>query len=251
DETAWVHPCIDNLEDLPELKIQKDNIYFQTIDLLTEKALEQAEGQYLVGYTDMYAGIDCSAGLRGTEEMCIDLIMDPEGIKTLIDKTYREYPQIYNEYDTRLKEHNQLSVTWMNLPCYDRFNVLACDFAVNISTEHFDEFCLPIIRQEAEHFTHNVFHVDSPGVAKNLDSILSLPNMPAIQWVQGYGKDQPIMQWIPLIQKVQESGKSIIVDLQLDELDEFISKVDPTGIMLWIPAEPEDQKDVLQKVAGW
>jgi len=142
-------------------------------------------------------------------------------------------------------------VTWMNLPSFETFNVLACDFAVNISPDHFDEFCMPILRREAERFTHNVFHVDGPGVAKNIDSILTLPNLAGVQWVQGYGDDKPIMQWVPLIEKVQAAGKSVIVDLQLHELDEFMSVVSPDGIMLWIPAGPADQGDVLEKVKTW
>lgn len=251
DETAWIHPIIDDLDKLPALDVQRDNIYFKTIEKLTERALDRSEGNFLVGYTDMYAGIDCAAGLRGTEEMCLDLICNPDGIIRLIEKAYREYPQIYDHFDTRLKENNQLSVTWMNLPCRGRFNVLGCDFAVNISTEHFDQFCLPILRKEAELFSHNVFHVDSPGVAKNIESILTLPNMPAIQWVQGYGKDQPIMQWVPLIKRVQEAGKSIIVDLQTEELEEFMAAVDPAGVMLWIPAEPDDQERVIRRISRW
>ncbi len=59
------------------------------------------------------------------------------------------------------------------------------------------------------------------------------------------------MQWIPLSQKIQAAGKSVIVDLQPDELDEFMSKVAPEGLMLWTPAEPKDQQDVLEKVKTW
>lgn len=251
DVTAWAHPCIDDLNDLPELKVQRDNIYFRTIEALTERALERVDGRFLVGYTDMYAGIDCTLGLRGAERMCMDLVLEPEGINNLINRAFGEYEDVYQYFDSNLKRHNQLSVTWMNLPCQETFNVLACDFATNISCDHFDEFCMPVIRREAELFTHNVFHLDGPGVAKNIDSVLTLPNLKAIQWVQGYGDDLPIMQWIPLIQKIQEAGKSVIVDLELHELDDFMSKVDPTGIMLWIPAEPKDQRDVLDRVSKW
>lgn len=249
--TAWTHPCIEDLENLPELKVEWDGIYFKTIEAMTRRALEHAQGQFMVGYTDMYAGIDCAAGLRGSEQMCMDLLMDPNGIHELIERAYCEYPVVYDHFDQILKKHDQLSVTWMNLPSFETFNVLACDFAVNISPNHFDEFCMPILRKEAELFTHNVFHLDGPGVGKNIDSILTLPNMAGIQWVQGYGKDKPIMQWIPLVEKIQKAGKSVIVDLELDELDEFMYKVDPTGIMLWIPAEPKDQQDVLERVQGW
>ena len=96
-----------------------------------------------------------------------------------------------------------------------------------------------------------MFHLDGPGVTRHIDAILTLTNLQAIHWVQGYGINEPIMQWLPLIKKIQEAGKSVIVDLKMHELDEFIKKVDHTGIMLWIPAEPNEQKDILERVSQW
>lgn len=251
DVTAWVHPCVNDLDHLPPLKVQRENRYYRAVEQLSAKALAVAEGKFLVGYTDMYAGIDCTAALRGAERMCLDLIMDPEGLKRLISAAFTEYAEVYSRFDATLKSHRQLSVTWMNLPSFETFNVLACDFAVNISPAHFDEFCLPVIRREAQCYVHNVFHVDGKGVAKNIDSILTLPNLAAIQWVQGYGIDQPILQWIPLIETIQQAGKSVIVDLVPAELDAFMRQVDPAGIMLWINAEPEHQAEILRKVKHW
>jgi hypothetical protein len=251
DVTAWTHPCIDDLDSLPPLKVQWDGEYFRAVEALTDRALEMAPGRFLVGYTDMYAGIDCTAGLRGTERMCLDLVSNPEGIMRLIDRVFAEYPAVYAHFDGKLKAHDQLSGTWMNLPSQETFNVLACDFAVNISREHFDEFCMPVTRREAELFRHNVYHMDGPGVAKNLDSILTLPNLVAIQWAQGMGRNLPILQWIPLVKKIQRAGKSVIVDLQPAELDDFIRQVDSRGIMLWVSAEPQDQAEVLERVRQW
>ena len=251
DVTAWTHPWVDALDHLPPLRVQWDGEYFQTVEALTDRASELADGRFLVGYTDMYAGIDCTAGLRGTERMCLDLMINPQGILRLIDRAFAEYPAVYDHFDCKLKAHDQLSVTWMNLPSFGRFNVLACDFAVNISPQHFDEFCMPITRREAELFDHNVYHMDGPGVAKNLDSILTLPNLAAIQWAQGIGKNLPILQWIPLIQKIQGAGKSVIVDLQAGELDDFMRQVDPRGIMLWVSAEPKDHAEILERVKRW
>ena len=251
DVTAWVHPSVTDLEHLPNLTVQRDNQYYQAIERLTTKALAVADGKFMVGYTDMYAGIDCTALLRGAESMCLDMILDPDGLKRLIHAAFAEYADVYKRFDDTLKAHRQLSVTWMNLPSFETFNVLACDFSVNISPAHFDEFCLPVIRREAESYVHNVFHVDGKGVAKNIDSILTLPNLAAIQWVQGYGVDQPILQWIPLIEKIQNAGKSVIVDLQPHELAAFIKQVDPTGIMLWINAEPGQQAEILNQVKHW
>lgn len=251
DVTAWTRACIEDLAQPGDLKVQTEGAYFRAIEEMTDLALQTADGRFLVGYTDMYAGIDCIAGLRGMGEMCLDIIMSPEPLKVLIEKVWTEYPMVFERFDRKLKSAGQLSVTWMNLPSRETFNVLACDFATMISPEHFDEFCMPILRTEAECFTHNVFHLDGPGVGKNIDSILTLPNLAAIQWAQGYGEDAPIMQWLPLIEKIQAAGKSAIVDLELDELDEFMRKTDPRGIMLWTPAEPKDQQNVLDRARKW
>ena len=100
--------------------------------------------------------------------------------------------------------------------------------------------------------THNVFHVDGKGVARHLDDILELEGIQAIQWVQGVGDDLPIMQWIPLIQRAQAAGKSVVVDLTLDEFEPFLSAVRPQGIMLCLATEDEDtERGVLRRLEKW
>ncbi len=48
----------------------------------------------LVGYSDMYAGIDCTAGPRGTERMFLDLVINPRGIMLWISAEPKEQPEI-------------------------------------------------------------------------------------------------------------------------------------------------------------
>ncbi len=43
----------------------------------------------------------------------------------------------------------------------------------------------------------------------------------------------------------------MIIDDHMSELDDFMRHVDPAGIMLWIPAAPEDQPEALRKVQAW
>ena len=100
--------------------------------------------------------------------------------------------------------------------------------------------------------THNIFHVDGKGVARHLDAILQLPNVQAIQWVQGVGDDLPIMQWVPLIKRIQAAGKSVVVDLSPAELEEFIGAVRPEGIFLTMASENEaEERAILKRIAQW
>jgi len=100
--------------------------------------------------------------------------------------------------------------------------------------------------------THNIFHMDGKGVARHLDTILSIPNIHAIQWVQGVGDDLPIMQWLPLIKRIQAAGKSVVVDLNVAELDDFMGAVDPEGILLTLASESEEEEEtILKRVSKW
>jgi hypothetical protein len=99
--------------------------------------------------------------------------------------------------------------------------------------------------------THNIFHVDGKGMLRHLDHILSIPQIQALQWVQGVGDDLPILQWLPVIKRIQAAGKGVVVDLRLDELEPFIAAMEPDGLYLCIPAEEDIQPDILKRVEKW
>ena len=100
--------------------------------------------------------------------------------------------------------------------------------------------------------THNVFHVDGRGVAKHMEAILSVPEVHAVQWVQGVGKDYPIMQWVPFIKDLQAKQVPVVVDLSKDDLDDFISVMDPRGLFLWVATESEaEELRILKRIEKW
>jgi hypothetical protein len=74
----------------------------------------------------------------------------------------------------------------------------------------------------------------------------------AIQWLQGIGDDQSIMQWVPPIKEIQARGVPIIVDLSKGELSEFMGAMDPKGLFLWVVSESEEEEiALLRKVEQW
>ncbi len=164
----------------------------------------------------------------------------------------RYFLMVFEHFDALLKANGLPSVTWMAIPSFGRMHIPSSDFASMISPQQFRTYALPALLAEVQHMTHNIFHVDGKSVARHLDAILELPNLQAIQWVQGVGADAPIMQWVPLIQRVQTASKSIVVDLAPEELDSFIEAVRPEGIFLTMASADEAQKEaILKRVARW
>ena len=69
--------------------------------------------------------------------------------------------------------------------------------------------------------------------------------------MHGVGDDAPIMQWLPIITKIQTAGKGVIVDLKLHELEPFITAMKPDGLFICLAAEERLQPDILKRLEKW
>ncbi len=249
--TSWAEPILHDDLTLPPLDWQSPCL--ATLDALTKAALEVAPGRFWVGYTDLHPGLDAAAALRGTTPLCLDLYDQPDAVLALLHRLTADFLRLYDHFATRLEAAGQPSVSWMDLPFWGRMHIPSCDFGALISPRQFRTFALPALRTETQAMTHNIFHLDGKRLARNLDAILELPNVGAIQWVQGVGDDQPIGQWFPFIHRLRAAGKSVIVDLEPAELEPLIDSFpDPRGLLLCLPSEDEaHERSLLARIARW
>jgi hypothetical protein len=249
--TSWIRHCVHDWDDLRRLKFSHDNEYFRGIEKLTRAALEKCPGQFMVGYTDLHGSLDCVADWRDPQQLCLDIVDNPQKVHEMVALANESFLALFDHYDARLKAHGQLSVTWMGIPSRGKMHIPSCDFAAMVSTPAFCEFFLPSLQKEVRHMTHNIFHLDGKGMLRHLDLILNIPQIHAVQWVQGVGDDLSILQWIPVIKKIQAAGKGVVVDLQLSELEPFIGAMKPDGLYLCIAAEEQVQPDIIKRLEKW
>ena len=254
ETTAWARPVVKDYDaDMPRLSFDRDSVLFRKMVELTDYALSICKGKFMVGYTDIHPGLDCAMALRGIQELLCDFIDQPEQALKLAEKCEEPLFEVYDFFDAKLKAHGLPSATWMTVPSFGKLYIESADFSAMMSPADFDRYAYPALEEQCRYFTHNIFHMDGKDVAKHTDRILSLPNLHAVQWVQGVGLDEPIMQWVPYLKKILEAGKSIIIDLKVSELEAFIGEFDkPDGIMLCVPSDDtEEQEAVIKRVEKW
>ncbi len=249
--TSWSKPFVQAWDDMARLKLDRQNKYFTKLEEITRVALEQCPGKFMVGYTDLHPGVDCAAAWRDPQNLCIDMIETPDKVTELIEIAIKDFQQVFDHFDAMLKAEKQLSGSWMGIPSFGKMHIPSCDFSALISPAFFEEFCLPVLQREVKPMTHNIFHMDGKGVARHADAILAVPEVHAIQWVQGVGDDLPILQWIPFIKKLQ-AVKPVIVDLQKHELEPFIEQMEPEGLFLWVATENEaEELAIIKRLEKW
>lgn len=252
--TSWSHPLIGDLTDDRQASrpvFDPDNLYLRKLREMTELALEKCAGRALVGVTSWCPGIDCVAAWRGPENLCLDLLLEPERVKRLLALSLPPFHPLMNESSQRIRSKGLPLVSWMGIPFDGNCHIAQTDFANMISPQQFEAFCLPSLREEIAGLERVIFHMDGKGVANHLDTLLSEPGITAIQWAQGVGDDVPILQWVPLIRRIQAAGKSVVVDLKPQELEPFMAQVEPEGLFLCISAEEHEQDALLRRLMKW
>ena len=230
----WDKPVIKNYSDLSMLRIKEDNFYWQKTKEFTRYALERAKSNYLVSLPDIHASIDALAVLRGgPEQLCVDLIENPAGVKEAMKHLWKAWYKVYEECYQIARESQEGTCAWIGLWSSGKMYPVQNDFSCLISPSMYKEFFLEELMNEVNYLDRSIYHLDGPDALKHLDLLLDISNLNAIQWVAGAGqKKEGIAKWIPLYRKIQAKKKAIIVYCQPNEVDFILENLSPEGLLI-------------------
>ena len=115
-----------------------------------------------------------------------------------------------------------------------------------ISPEMFNKYFLPRVEEQTRWVERTIYHLDGPGAVKHLDSLLELPDLNGIQWVPGAGAP-PMREWVPLLKRVQESGKLLYIGCAKEEVEFLVRTLRPEGLLLETYCDSIQEADELLK----
>lgn len=226
----------------------EENTWWKKIKEITEAFVEDSKGEYLVGITDLHPGVDGLVSIRGPENLCFDIIDQPEVFENATAILLPAFEKQFEEL-CRITQKYQIGVSnWMGLYKKDPWYVTSADFICMVSEENFQEFILPEIIEEIHYLQGNtIFHLDGPGALRHLDSLLAIPELAGIQWV--YGAGQPSAKyWIDILKRIQKAGKAINIGLHREDIDTIFTELHPQGLSCYFDFEYSEQeaKEILE-----
>ncbi|MFI5356902.1 MAG: hypothetical protein ACHQ4G_06180 [Opitutales bacterium] len=211
-----------------------DNPYWRTIDALITRAAERFAGRFFVSVPDLHGSFDMLAGLRGPENLCLDLVDDPELVRRASLHAARAYVEAYRRLYLRLSALGQPSTTWCSYlhdgPAY----IPSCDFWCLVSKDIGEDLIRPSIEMEMAPMERTIFHLDGPQALQHLDNVLRLPGLNALQWVAGAGHGCA-MDWLHVYRRSLAAGKA--VQILADDGDDALGvlrALGPDGLWLTI-----------------
>ena len=184
------------------------NPWAERIKAIYRAGMERWDGLVVMGMPDLGGVMDVAATLRGTENLLMDLYDEPEEVLRLIGEIETAWYAAYDDFSKILHPAGgDMGWTdWSGILSPDPAYIAQCDFCYMIGDEMFKEFVLPSLKRDTERLTNVIYHLDGIGELCHLDTILSLPDLKAVQWVYGEGKPGP-MHWLDVYRKIRAGGK--------------------------------------------
>ena len=224
-DTVWYTECIHDWNHWGELSYNANNHWWVQHQELLQKARQLSNDDFLISVPDIIENIDILLAMRGSQNLCYDLMDEPDLIKSRI----RQIDDIYFKYYDAIYDIVKLEDS---SSCYIGFSIwgtakVQCDFSALISPNQFREFIIPSLRAQCRQLDNSLYHLDGPDSVKHLDALMEIDELKALQWTPGAGKlDGTSRKWYPIYEKVRNAGKSLWISITDGTVDDWIKGAD-------------------------
>ncbi len=235
ETTSWSIPIVQEPEQWQEIlsrPLNFDNVYWQTVERITDLAIQRSQGRYIVGITDIHDSYDILAALRDPQNLCLDLIDCPQLIRQVSRRAADVFIECFRRQYAKVSAAGMGCSTWIRAYHEGPYYVPSCDFWCMVSPQIAREFIYPDILYEMTPLERSIFHLDGPAALRHLDLLLETPNLNGVQWVYGAGQG-PAARWVDVYKRCVEAGKCVHV-LAEDAADALavLRAVGPRGLWL-------------------
>lgn len=250
EQTTWQDPIIEDWARPPSFRIDAANAWFRRVVALHAALAEDAAGDYLVCFPDMSGGIDGLSNMRGPDRLCMDLYEHREPVKAAAMEVAEATSVAFDAFCEAVLSRGAGITQWLGCWSDSPYVVATSDFNALISEKDFVEMCMPSLRHQARRAGRCIFHLDGPSAARHAETLARDEAITAIQYVPGMGTPSAVAK-LPMLRKVQEAGKPLILACLSAEVEKLCGELDPRGLAL-MPWDVDSTKkaDKLMRIVG-
>jgi hypothetical protein len=226
-------------------RMDRDNPWLKISFELTDALREAGRGLYITGLQPWLSPGDVLSSLRSPEQFCMDLALRPDEVMTVSQRMHEDLLALYDLYYRKAREAGDYLSTWLPVVSEHKYHTIQNDVAALISPEMFDTFLLPFTKGEVAHLDRTVYHLDGLQALKDLDRLLEIPELDAVQWGPP-PQHWDWHEWIDVYRRIQEAGKGFWLPIPAKDVHELKdTPLKPEGA--WLMVEHCPDRDTAEK----
>ena len=249
--TVWFFNDKMSLEEAAALSLDRRSPLYERSIALTREVQEYFEGKVAVGIPDLGGVYDILASVCDSNDLLLDLCIEEDEVKRAAWNIHEQFKEAYQDFFGAIQKEKIPGYTcWATMLSQEPYFVLQNDFSAMISTEMFDDFYMPILEKECQYIPRTIYHLDGPGAVRHLDSILTIPELDGVQWINGAGAPG-LDQWPDIYKKIQAAGKLCQVFIngakELRYIDDITDILGETKNLCFICSGDSREKEQFEK----
>ena len=229
EDNIWIHP---NPHFTDDIVFDRNHPNWLLHKQLLTECKKKAQGNYYVGMPDLMEGLDVLAALKGTDQVLLDTVMQPEILERQIQAINDIYFEVFDELYDIIREGDEMAFCYFSSWAPGKMTKLQSDISTMISVDDYRRFVQPFIREQCQRIDYTLYHLDGVGAIRHLPALLEIEELNAIQWTPGVGQPQGgSPKWYSLYRQILDAGKSIMACwVTLDELRPLLDNIGGEGV---------------------
>ncbi|MBQ7163975.1 MAG: hypothetical protein IJR61_01440 [Clostridia bacterium] len=228
---VWFHPK--EKADITEFDpvYDGDNPVFKRIKEIFKRSVERFDGKILLSMPDLGGVADVLSSFFPGEELMFEMYDNPEYVLSATEKIDVLWQRYYDELAKDLNSAAYGYTDWSRIFSKKRSYVIQSDITYMLSQEMFREFMFGSIKKHTENLERTIYHLDGVGELKNLDDILSIKGLDAVQWIPGSnGGRNSYYEWMEVYEKILAADKLVQVAwAAYEDLENIVKHVKKKG----------------------
>lgn len=245
--TIWFEQMVDDISEIKGIRFDEKNPLVQRALSLTKAVQDRFDGNIAIGIPDFGGVMDIAAAIRDSCSFCMDLISEEDEAMAACENIHEQFNKAYELFVKCIdKDRIPGYSCWATMLSQEMYFVLQNDFSAMIGSEMYDDFYLPVLKEECRMIPRTFYHLDGPDAVRHLDSILTVEELNGVQWVNGAGS-APLDHWDEIYKKVIGAGKLLQVFItgkeELKYIDYIAETVGTTEGLCFICTGKTDEED--------
>ena len=249
--TVWFKKKYEDLDSIIHLTLDEQNPLLNRALDLTKAVQEYFDGRMAIGIPDFGGVMDIVSSLRDANPFLLECALEPEDVEDACLNIHEQFKKAYKLFMNVIDEDRIPGYTcWATMLSRKPYFVLQNDFSAMISTDMYDDYYLPILKEECKFIPRTIYHLDGPGAVRHLDSILTVPELDGVQWINGAGA-AGLDQWPDIYKKINAAGKLCQVFIngseELRYIDYIVDLLGTCEGLCFICTGKDTEKDAFDK----
>lgn len=261
-DTIWYEECIEDYDEWPGFTFNPENYWWNKHKELLSICKKYSNNEYFINMPDLIENMDILSAMRGTENLCYDMIDNPDTVINCIEQIQNVYFKYFDAiYEIIKDKDNNMSYTSFSIYGPGRVAKVQCDFSAVMSPMQFREFVVPSLRKQCKDLNFSLYHLDGIDAIKHVDALMEIEELDGLQWTSGVTEpDGASQKWYPIFDKVKSAGKALWVmiddgtpDDWADSAERMIKRYGTEGLYLVFPEMPlkDAEKMMIRAERHW